>query len=249
MIDKDLGFIIKRFNFRETSLLASIYTRKFGKIQGLFKGFYTNKKEFTSSLDIFTLNEFVLYPRKSEIWLISYADLIEGYDFLRKDIEKNSIAAVFVRVVDKCTAYSYANPEVFALLKYSLESLKGYGSSKLIYIFLIKFLTISGFKPEFNLCIECKRPYSDKIYFSVSSGGIICDKCRSKKNDAHLISLETSSTIRYIQHNGFPQILRINPGKTSEEEIIFILRKFSEYHLRIDPFPDMNISLRSYGSS
>jgi len=236
MIDKDLGFIMKRVNFRETSLLASIYTMKFGKIQGLFKGFYTNKKEFSSSLDIFTLNEFVLYPRKSEIWLISYADLIEGYDFLRADLDKNSIAAMFIRAVDKYIILPHANPQVFFLLKYSLESLKSYNSGRLIYIFMIKFLSICGFKPEFNLCIECHHPYSDEIYFSVSSGGIICDKCRFKEKDAHPISLETSSTIGYIQRSSFPQVLRINPGKACQEEMIFILRKFCEYHLHFDPF-------------
>jgi len=239
MIDKDAGFIIKRINFRETSLLASIYTMKFGKIQGLFKGFHTNKKEFSSSLDIFTLNEFVLYPRKSDIWLVSYAELIEGYDFLRKDIDRNSMAAIFVRVVDKYTALSYANPQVFYLLKCSLESLKGYSPERFIYIFMIKFLTVCGFKPEFNLCIECHRPYAGKMYFSVSSGGIICDKCRALKKDARPISPEASSTIEYIQRTGFPQVLRINPSKVCQEEINFILRGFCKYHLHIDPFFNM----------
>src|SRR3989338_8979537 len=28
MIQKDLGFVLKRYNFRETSLIASIYTKK-----------------------------------------------------------------------------------------------------------------------------------------------------------------------------------------------------------------------------
>ncbi len=236
MIDKDVGFIIKRFNFRETSILAVIYTRKFGKVQGLFKGFYTNKKEFSSSLDIFTLNEFVLYPRRSDIWLVSYADLINGYDFLRRDIERNTAAGVFARIVNKCTASFDTHPEIFFLLKYSIESLQNYRSSRLLYIFLIKFLTISGFKPELSLCINCHQPYNDKIYFSVSNGGLVCDRCEAIVSDARQISLEASSTIRYIQRSDFPQVLRISPGLACEKEIAFILREFCEYHLRIDPF-------------
>ena len=219
--------------------MASIYTRKFGKIQGLFKGFYTNKKEFSSSLDVFTLNEFVLYPRKSDIWLVSYAELIEGYDFLRTDLDKNSIAAVFMRAVDKYTVSSYANPQVFFLLKYSLDSLITHDFNKIIDVFMIKFLSVCGFKPEFNLCIECSRPYGDKMYFSVSSGGIICSECRALRKDAYPISVEASSTIGYIQRTGFPQVLRINPSKTCQEEIAFILRGFCEYHLNIDPFSNI----------
>ncbi len=236
MVDKDLGYIIRRVNFRETSLLASMYTKKFGKVNGLFKGFYTRKKEFSSSLDVFTLNEFILYPRRSEIWLVSYAELLDGYDFLRRDIKKNIAASVFARVIDKGTAVLDSHPEVFFLLKNSLESLNSYDEGKLIYIFMIKFLTISGFKPEFSLCINCHCPYEEEIYFSPSSGGIICNKCKAIRKDTYPISLETSSVIHYIQHNDFPHILRISPSISCHKEIIFILQKFSQYHLHFDPF-------------
>ncbi len=240
MIDKDVGYIIKRVNFKETSLLATIYTKKFGKIQGLFKGFYTQKKEFTSSLDIFTLNEFILYPRRSEIWLVSYVELINGYDFLRKDIKKNSAASLFARIIDRCTILGDSQPDIFFLFQHSLESLNSYSTEKLVYIFLIKFLTISGFKPQFNLCINCHRPYKEKIYFSILNGGIICSRCRSKLNDAQPISVETSFVIHYIQHNDFPHILRINPSVFCQQEIIFILQKFSEYYLYLNPFLYLN---------
>ena len=236
MITKDLGFVLKRFNFRDTSLLATIYTENFGKINGLFKAFYPYRREFTTSLDIFTLNEFIFYPRRSEIWLVSHADITCDYALLRNDFEKNITAATLIRVVDKASALHDKNKDVFNLLKDSLDNLKNESNRKIIYIFLIKFLTISGFKPEFGLCINCHVSFKDKVFFSTLKGGLLCQNCKSIKADAHLISLETSSTVEYIQRNNFPQVARINPSSKCEEEIILILQKFLAHHLNLDPF-------------
>jgi len=238
MIDKDLGFILRKYDFRETSVLAHIYTRKFGKIIGLFKGFYTFKKEFSTSLDLFTFNEFIFYPRRSEIWLVSFADLVDDYSYLRKDVSKNIAAAVFMRLIDEGMALGDSNEEMFYLLKYSLESLRAVNPRKLLYIFLIKFLTISGFKPEFSLCINCHRPYSSSAFFSVSSGGLICLACKGSIPDICSISRETVSTISYLQHHNFPQLLRIHPSARCEKEVFFILQKFLSSHMHFNPFPE-----------
>ncbi|RKY41328.1 MAG: hypothetical protein DRP76_00065, partial [Candidatus Omnitrophota bacterium] len=67
MIAKDLGIVTKRVNFRETSVVVNIFTKNYGRISGILKGFYRGRKEFTSSLDIFTLNEVLFYPRRSSL--------------------------------------------------------------------------------------------------------------------------------------------------------------------------------------
>ncbi|MCM8774425.1 MAG: DNA repair protein RecO [Candidatus Omnitrophica bacterium] len=236
MVDKDFGFIINRWNFRESSVMATIYTKKFGKINGIFKGFYTRKKEFTSTLDICTLNEFVLYPKISQIWLISYADLIKDYSFLRDNFYKSIVASIFIRVINKGTLFFDSNENVFWLLDRSLDSLSNNDEKRVLYIFLIKFLTISGIKPEINLCIDCHSPYGEKFFFSTVSGGLFCEKCSKRKSSLYPISIETSSTISYIQREDFPLVLRINPTPGCENEIIFVLEEFLRYHLNIVPF-------------
>ncbi|MCK4520024.1 MAG: DNA repair protein RecO, partial [Candidatus Omnitrophica bacterium] len=99
MIQKDLGFVLRRYNFRETSLITTLYTYRFGKIRGIFKGFYTSKKEFSSPLDVFSLNEFVFYPKKSEIWLISHVDLVSDFPYLREDMAKAKTSALLFNLL------------------------------------------------------------------------------------------------------------------------------------------------------
>lgn len=233
-IEKDSGFILRRYNFRETSLIATLYTYRFGKIRGIFKGFYTNKKEFSSSLDVFSLNEFIFYPKKSEIWLVSQADSLAYYPYLRIDLEKAKVAAIMFNFVDKAMELWDRNEYVFGLLNNCLNLLEKQRSLKILYIFLIKFLTLSGFKPEFNHCIDCHITLTNDILFSASRGGLLCIKCALKNSDAHRISPQASKSLLYIQNTNFPLVSRLNPGVKCEEEILNILKSFVAYHFEFN---------------
>lgn len=236
MVTKDLGFVIKRYNFRDTSVIASIFTLNHGRITGILKGFYTNKKEFSSSLDIGTLNEFMFYPKKQEVWLVSYVDLVSQYPYLHSNLTKAHVAGIFFHAIDKTMQIWDTSQEVFFLLKDSLELLKQHDSNKMLYIFLIKFLTLSGFKPELNRCICCHKKLPEKVFFSVSKGGFVGDCCQIKITDAQAINNEVSSSLFYIQQNEITQCLRLNPTVHCSREILKILARFFVFHLEWDIF-------------
>ncbi|MFA5008801.1 MAG: DNA repair protein RecO [Candidatus Omnitrophota bacterium] len=234
MVTKDLGFVLKRYNFRETSVIASFYTQRYGKITGILKGFYTQKKEFASHLDSLSLNEIVFYPKKTDVWLVSFADLVYDYDFLRKDVSRAAVASVFLNLVDKTMQPLDKNLEVFELLRDCLFSLKEESARKALYVFLIKFLTLSGFKPEFGKCLVCHKPADCETLFSVSRGGLVCKKCSAQDQDTRKIGADTIASLFYIQNNDFPLALRINPTPECECEMVYLLREFLCCHLDID---------------
>lgn len=240
MIKKDIGFVLKRVNFRETSLIAALYTYKFGKIRGIFKGFHTSKKEFSSSLDVFSLNEFVFYPKKSEIWLVSHADLVLDYPFLRKNLLKAKAAGIFFSLVDKTTELWDSNRQVFTLLSSCLSLLGEEKESKILYIFLVKFLTACGFSPEFSHCLGCRlKIKNEKYFFSVSKGGLICKNCLSKAKDIRLISGQAARSFLYIQKTHFPLVYRLSLSLSCEREIFSILKEFYSYRFGFDAGLDM----------
>jgi len=229
MIEKDLGFILNRYNFRETSLITNIYTLNFGKITGILKGFYTFKKEFSSTLEPATLNEVIFYPKKSNIWLVSYIDLIKNYSFLSNDFLKNKIAMTFINLVDRIMQPNDSNKDVFYLLKDSLDYLEKFSDIRIVYAFLIKFFTISGVKPHLDRCISCLVKLTDKFFFDVSKGGLVCKNCA--KGEVFDISKETVNVLLYIQRNKLDVVFRLNISPNSIEEINYILEKFLFYHL------------------
>jgi len=240
MITKDIGFILRRYNFRETSLITTLYTCRFGKIKGIFKGFYTSKKEFASSLDIFSLNELVFYPKRSEIWLISHADLISDYSFLRQDLSKAKIAGLFFNLIDKTTELWDSNFEIFTLVSSCFNLLKEERGFKVFYIFLIKFLTLSGFSPELKNCVCCKEKVNARqALFSVSKGGLVCRNCSPKAAKVRKISPQALQSFLYIQSTEFPLVLRLSLSPVCEKELFSILKDFYAYRFGFDAGLDM----------
>jgi len=234
MIEKDLGFVLRRYNFRETSLITTLYTSRFGKIRGIFKGFYTRKKEFSSSLDTFTLNEFVFYPKRSEIWLISHADLVSDFSYLREDLAKAKVGALLLNLLDKTMPMWDENLQIFNLVNDCLNSLSQESEVKILYVFLIKFLSLSGFKPEFNHCIRCQKVLDDEFYFSVAKGGLVCRVCGRDVGDLKRITRQACRSLLYIQNNDFSLISRLKVTRPCEDEFFYILGRFLAYHFEFD---------------
>ncbi|MDP8290311.1 MAG: DNA repair protein RecO [Candidatus Susulua stagnicola] len=234
MIEKDLGFVLRRYNFRETSLITTLYTSRFGKIRGIFKGFYTFKKEFSSSLDIFTLNEFIFYPKKSEIWLISHADLVSDFSYLREDLPKAKVVAIMLNLLDKTMLLWDRNLEIFNLINDCLNCLRQESEVKILYVFLIKFLSLAGFKPEFNHCLICQKSLDDEFYFSVTKGGLVCKACGRGLGDLKKITKQTCRSLLYIQNSDFALIGRLKVARLCEEEFFYILGRFLAYHFEFD---------------
>jgi len=240
MVTRDSGFLLRRYNFRETSLITVFYTRAHGKISGLLKGFYTQKKEFTTSLNIFTLNELVFYPKKRDLWLVSFADQIRDYPYLRKSYVKCLTATLFTTIIDKIMSPWDVHPEIFDLLRVCLEILGEEDELKILEVFLIKLLSLSGFEPEFTRCLRCHNPMGERVYFSVTRGGLLCDNCTAGAVDAQYINKDISSSIKYIQQTDLDKVLRLRTSSTCEKGIFYILREFILYHLDIDIMPGLN---------
>ncbi|MBD3246557.1 MAG: DNA repair protein RecO [Candidatus Omnitrophica bacterium] len=236
MIEKDIGFVLKRHDFRETSVIVNLFTLRHGRITGILKGFYTLKKEFSSPLTLFSLNEYVLYPKKREIWLVSYVDLIAAYEYLRRDREKANAAAVCFRLVEKGLPLWEMNPFLFSLLEQTLHSLRTHPGHKVIPAFVIQFLTHSGVQPELTSCIMCRTPLRGGMWFSIAKGGLICPGCVTAAPDARPMSRETVSSFLFLQRQDFPIALRLRMSMKSRDELDSVLSRFCGFHLGVDLF-------------
>jgi len=78
MINHTEGIVLKTLDFRETSRIATFFTKHHGKIKGVLKGVRKDSKKFGSSIDKFTVNNIVYYEyTRSDLHLISQCDLTQ----------------------------------------------------------------------------------------------------------------------------------------------------------------------------
>lgn len=230
-IKKDTGFVLRSFDFRNTSKIAHILTKENGKIHGIFKGIRAGKKHFTTPLNTFSLNEFIFYESRNDIWLFSFADLLNDYFYLREDFHKNLIANYIMELTNKILPIYYPVPDIYSLVDTAFCYLEDKENKKVLYLFQIRILELSGFQPHLTACVKCGREVKRKAYFSMKFGGFLCDECFRYDRYARGVSAELISCMRYIQSNDFKLGLRLNISKSTEQELFAILEDFLKYHL------------------
>ena len=233
MILKTEAIVLKSFDFRETSRIATFFTKDYGKVKGVLKGIRSDPRKFGSYLDKFSVNDIVYYQyRRSDLHLISQCDLKTYFFAVREDYRRNMAAQYALELIDVIMPAEEPRRKIYRLL---LDSLGALGSirdiDKLVHVFQVKILLLSVFRPHIDACVKCRKKVAGKAYFSLRSGGLVCVQCPSPESVLTPISKGTIASILHIEQNPWGKSLQLGLTRTVRKELKYILNKFLVYHL------------------
>ena len=232
-IHKTEGIVLKKQNFRETSLIANFYTRDFGKISGILKGIRQDIAKFASTVEPFSYNDIIFYKKiNSSLHLISQCEEKNNFSAIRQSVYKISSGSFMMELLDKIMPQEEKNEDIFDL---TLAGLKGLETSdnphKIITIFKIKMLALSGFKPHLDSCVCCGIRINGQSKFSLILGGLLCQRCIHKDLSARSIFRGTVATILHIERNTLQENLTLGMNPQIKKELDLILNSFLNFHL------------------
>lgn len=232
-IHKTEAIVLNRRDFRETSLIVNFYSRDFGKLSGILKGIKEEPNKFASTLEPFSLNDIIFYKkRNSGLHLVSQCDIKNNFALIRQNISKVSLASVIVELIGAIMPPEDKNEEVFDLALTSLKELElSNNPDKIMTIFKIKILALSGFKPHFDSCVSCDARVIGQSKFSLSLGGLLCSGCYNKEVSARSIFRGTVASILHIEKNDFKNSLNLGMNPQIKRELEWILNSFLNFHL------------------
>ncbi|MCG8429709.1 MAG: DNA repair protein RecO [Candidatus Omnitrophica bacterium] len=225
--------VLRKRDFRETSLIVDFYTREYGKISGLLKGIRADPRKFASTLEPFSHNEIVFYrKRNTSLHLVSQCDVRDNFDGVRQDIEKCGIGSFMMELLAAVMPPEDKNGEVFGFSLSCLQELSKLSQPhKIETIYKIKMLALSGFKPHFDSCVLCGRKISGQSRFSLKNGGLLCPACFTRDPAGRQIFRGTIATILYIEKNGLSESLKLGMNPQIRKELQAILNAFLHFHL------------------
>ncbi len=196
---KTEAIVLKKNNFRETSVILSVYTEHLGKIKGLLKGVRTEKSKvppltFTPGAHIFAI---FYIKRFSELNLISSPSLLQFYETTGKANLK--AWHLMLNLVNLFTPDKEKDDRIFILLKESGRMLASIKTPEILFvIFKLKLIKILGYGIELHKCIVCGSEEKTGI-FSGKLGGIVCRQCRYKDHRAIKISDRVLKVMRQLE--------------------------------------------------
>ena len=174
------AIVLRRYLYRETSVIVTCLTDRYGKIKGLVKGLRMHPNRHRSAMEPLTINRIVFYDtHTSQLHLISQCDLRAPLTELQRDLETMRSAARCVDLVDHVVPLEEPQPAVYQLMKEALERLALGGSDRLALEvhFIVRVLRLAGFQPQVNECTGCNAPIHAAGYWSARQGGLLCQPC------------------------------------------------------------------------
>lgn len=232
-LHKSEAIVLRKRDFRETSIIVDFYTRDFGKISGILKGIRSEPTKFASTLEPFSHNEIIFYmKRSSSLHLVSQCDSRDNFDAVRQDITRSGMASFMMELVGAIMQPEDRNEEILDLSLACLQELKAiYNPHKIMTIFKIKMLALSGFKPHFDSCVSCGDRILGQARFSLMLGGLLCEKCASKDLAGRFVFRGTIASILHIERNDFKSNLNLGMNPQIKKELDIILNAFLNFHL------------------
>ena len=233
MIAKTEGIVLKSFDFRETSRIATFLTRDFGKVKGMLKGIRKDPRKFGSSLDRFSINDIVYYQyRNSDIHLVSQCDMKEFFYGFRQDLKCMTAASYACELLDTLVVSEEENHQIYDLMQSFLNSLQtARDVNKLVHIFQIKVLLLSGFRPHLDSCVRCEKKILGQTQFSMSLGGLVCSSCKVPAGSLMPVTKGTVASILHIEESSWSQTLRLGLSEKIKNELKYVLNNFLVFHL------------------
>ena len=236
MIIKTKALVIKEYIVGESDKYITLFTKEIGKIQAIAPKGKKYDKGFASGTQLFVYGEFMLMAYNHTYRLMN-VEIINMFDDIRKDLNVLSYASYIAEFVQEVTVEGLGQENLLMLTLVTLKALITPNTSlKLVRrIFELRALTILGFMPELDQCVECKEGLEENknaVYFFVSeAGGILCSKCSVHYKECLKISYSALYTMRYIVHTSFNRLFAFSVDAVILQELEKVCNQYTAYYI------------------
>ena len=196
-MEKTDALVVKSVEFMESSLILTLFTRKFGKVRGLAKGARRLKNPFETSLDLLASIKLSFIRKNSDaLDLLTEAKLARRFRPTARNFRGLYAGYYVAELLDLATEDYQPLPDLWTLADATLDSLQRRpGVAARVAAFETATLDYLGEFPSTRACVECGQALpldsmtnlARGIWFELDAGGVVCAKCRQTKRLPGLI--------------------------------------------------------------
>ncbi len=201
------ALVLRRYPFRETSVIVSCLTAEFGKIKGLVKGIRGPRSRYRSAMEAITRNRIVFYDtRASQLHLITQCELLDPLSRIQEDLETAQLAAFFVDLTETVVPLEDPQPRIYRLLRDALERLAiGNADRRQLRVrVVLRLLRLAGFEPQVDSCTGCASRIAADGFWSARQGGLLCRRCLHQDADAERLGETQLALLRQLSDDDGP---------------------------------------------
>ena len=202
--EKATALVLRTTDWSESSRIATLWTREFGKVRALAKGGRRLKSPFENALDLLTYCRIVFLRKSSDsLDLLTEAQVIQRFPRLRNDLAALYAAYYVAELLAEGTRDYDPHPLLFDEALDTLQTLGGVESGPRVARFEMVLLRELGYSPVLDHCAGCGGSVVEtELAFSAAANGVLCLHCRSGQRDSRPLAPATWRTLRDLAAAG-----------------------------------------------
>jgi DNA repair protein RecO (recombination protein O) len=204
--EKATALVLRTTDWSESSRIATLWTREFGKVRVLAKGGRRLKSNFENALDLLTLCRIVFLRKSSDsLDLLTEAQVIQRFPRLRTDLAALYAAYYVAELLAEGTRDYDPHPLLFDEALDTLQTLGNMekpgapATGPRVARFEMVLLRELGYSPVLDHCAGCGGSVVEtELAFSAAANGVLCRRCRGGQRDSRPLSLSTWRTLQEL---------------------------------------------------
>lgn len=236
------AILLRRIEFGDYDLIVTLFTLEQGKTSAIAKSAKKSVKRFSGVLEPFSLLNVVLARGRGKgMPVLQEAALEDPFFKIRENIIKTAYASYWAELIYLWMAEGEPQKSLYRLIAHVLSELnRGETPVEVLSIlFQMRFLSLAGFRPNFNHCHACKTCLDEIRHASVvsdpSSGGIACPTCGFPSNGGLKISKGTLKQLIWTDTGDLERAARVRFTPAAVAEGLKFLEAFVPYHIGKSP--------------
>ena len=226
MLQKTKAIVLKTVKYSDNSIIATVYSKKFGKISIITRALHSKKSTTKINyLQPFFIIDIELYYKENRN-IQKAKEFKPAYNFrtLPFDIIKSSIALFLSEVLYKTIKEEEQNEQFFDFIEKTIQfiDVNDKNISNLHLLFLLKLTKYLGFYPQNN--------FSDKYSFFDIEKAVFTDN-KINNNQLNIIESKNFSDFLNLNFNNYKNITidKTTRNKILQNILLFYNRQIPEF--------------------
>lgn len=223
------AIVLRTLDLGEADRILVLFTRHFGKVHVVAKGIRRATSRMAGHAEPLTHATYQL-ARGRELDVLTGAEARALYPELREDLARIAAGWYCAELVDRFTAERMPSAPLFELLETALRHLDdGHPAALVCRWFDLHLLDRSGFRPELQECVSCRRALEEREnVWSAPGGGAVCPSCAARAGGL-VLSVRALKSLRYLLVSDFESASRLRVDAPLAAELERHMRLFVQH--------------------
>jgi len=232
------AIMLRRVDFGDYDLIITFFTLKQGKKSVIAKSAKKSTRRFAGILELFSALDIVFGKGRGKgLPVLQEAELKHPFAGIRSDIIKTAYASYWAELINEWMEEGQKLDQLYYLFKYILGELD-HGrmpAAGLSILFQLRFLTISGLRPNLRHCSSCRNEIDgineNTFTFDLQKGGLVCGVCAPAASGRISLSKGTIKQLIWIKNKDLARAGRIKFTSQALKEGLAFVEAFVPYHI------------------